>query len=174
MAAYWLPCPTCSQRLRIDGSQAGQTVTCGCGAAVEAPTLRGLAALEPAPEEAVAKTSRWGAKQGIGLVVMSAALAALLGAGYIEWTVFAKKIRTNPAELALQAETIQEMPPAEAWELWQELKRGFYDPNEATIYAQQTTARFWRRILLFGGGAALIAAIGIFLWPAGRPARGAA
>ena len=162
MAAHWLPCPQCQNRLRVEASQAGQSLRCSCGADVEAPTLRGLAELEPIVE-AEHRRSGWGAKQGLALVAAVAAVFALAGAGYIEWSVFGKVVQPEPDVKRAAVQQIESMSPGEAWYFWQTLKAGLHDPKMPEILAQEKRARFWQRTLLVVAAAAAVAAVAMAL-----------
>ena len=57
MAEFLLSC-TCGRKTSVSIAQAGQSIRCPCGAQLEAPTLRGLAALERAAESGDSSTDR--------------------------------------------------------------------------------------------------------------------
>lgn len=87
-AKYLVPCQ-CGEKIAIDAAQAGQTLTCFCGAKVVAPTMRGLGALERLEEtKKPAKPGsepqrKWSRAQGglfSGGVIV--ALLSLIVAGY--------------------------------------------------------------------------------------------
>ena len=160
MAAYWLPCPKCGERLRVETSQAGESLACRCGAAVEAPTLREMSRLEVVDEAAEA-TGRWGAKQGLGLVAFAAAVATLLGAGYLEWSVFSRVVRPDPEVARTAEQEFDAMTPADGWYVWQTLKLGLFDPEEHDLIARQRRARFWQQALLASAG--VLAVVGVLL-----------
>lgn len=85
---YLLPCE-CGQSIVIEVGQAGQLVTCACGKAQEAPTMRGIRALAPAEAEnkQLATTERpvWSPLQGslfatgVMLLVLAGGAAAYFG-----------------------------------------------------------------------------------------------
>lgn len=158
MAAYWLPCPQCGERIRVETSQAGQTLKCVCGASVEAPTFRNLESLEPIVQ-AAPQTRRWNSKQGLSLLAAAIAFAALLGAGYIEWSVFSRVVRAKPEIAETAKREFDEMPPNEAWYVWQTLKLGLHDPNSREILMRQKRARFWQQALLVVAGASAAASV---------------
>ena len=75
---YLLFC-SCGRSIPIETRHAGQSMQCECGAAVQAPTLREIAALPlAATEPAAAEPSAWGGSQRsvlVGAILLGAALA---------------------------------------------------------------------------------------------------
>ena len=64
MAKYLLPCD-CGKSVSIGASQAGQTVSCMCGQALDVPAMREIRQLEP-DEQSETSTGgrRWNATFG--------------------------------------------------------------------------------------------------------------
>lgn len=61
---YLVPC-TCGEKLRVRGGQAGEKLTCKCGATVAVPTVRNLRQLETVDDEAAPRPPLpWTALQG--------------------------------------------------------------------------------------------------------------
>ena len=77
---YLLPC-SCGAKLTVQRSQAGENVTCGCGATVEVPTMRGLRQFEQV-EIADAKAG-WTRMQG-ALYVLGI-FCLMVGTALIIW-----------------------------------------------------------------------------------------
>ena len=135
-AKYLLPCP-CGRQIPVQASQAGQQLQCECGAALEVPSMRGLAELErigptldaapsaparptaPASQTAQKKGRRsaqrrapvWGTRQRLLLI---GALMATVGVGTgAYFYVFRPRI--------LDAEV---MAPIQTWNVWRDLSHG--------------------------------------------------
>jgi hypothetical protein len=117
---YLVSCPGCGQQLAVAPSQAGQSVACACGAAVEAPTLRRLRELPAAPEPSP-EARRWGARQGIVAAGAVAATLALGLAGLLIATAPRPAAPFESADFREQiAPRIDEISPAQAWSMWYE------------------------------------------------------
>lgn len=77
---YAVPCP-CSAVVRITGGQAGTRVVCPtCGAAIDVPRLRDLAALRAPAADAVGGRPAWDAARGLTFAATTAAIAASVAA----------------------------------------------------------------------------------------------
>jgi hypothetical protein len=120
-AKYLLSCG-CGQRNVVGPPQAGETIVCQCGAALEVPAMLAMTALEPAPTDSMraAADSVWGWRQQmllLGVVLVSAAMA--LGV----WLY----VKRPPADI-VDPENIQRtarrFPPALTWTVWQTMKQG--------------------------------------------------
>ncbi len=89
---YLLPC-TCGQSIPIEVGQAGQRVTCVCGATLEVPTMRGIRELVPVEEKADAKQASrgdgtaWSPLQGslfaLGMLLLMIGLVLGAYCGYV-------------------------------------------------------------------------------------------
>jgi hypothetical protein len=84
MPDYLLPCE-CGREVVVTRAQAGDTVTCECGAKLSVPTLRGLAELRPAPVAAGAgaRSRNWDDRHRVGFLLALGAVTCLLVAGYL-------------------------------------------------------------------------------------------
>ncbi len=131
---YLLPC-SCGRKLAIHTSQAGEHVRCACGAEVEVPTMRDIAALEQDRSQPVVArpATRWGLRQRI--LVAGAAIALiglLLGAS----SYYFRPVRLD----------IADYPPARTLNLWMALERGIDRPPhhmEAAFNEQLHTYHQW-------------------------------
>jgi hypothetical protein len=127
---YLLPC-ACGRTLPVEPRQAGQTVICACGEALEVPTLLRLAALEQEQPAAAAPppVASWGLGQAIALVGLAILLAALAGAIYLCFqrpslrTVDPQKVR----------DLVQKMPPAVVYQNWKLLRDQGLNPKDTAI-----------------------------------------
>jgi hypothetical protein len=158
-AKYLLPC-LCGQNVAIEPRQAGETIACQCGASLQAPTMREICDLEPAPPDAASLQSgtSWGWRHG--LKVLGAAIT-LLAIGWIIW------LYANPPASVFDvfdSEMIQRdfahLPPVLTWDNWQKAREGLDRrvdqryADEVAVYHVKQTLCFILAII----GAALIAA----------------
>jgi hypothetical protein len=124
---YLLPC-ACGRTVPVESRQAGQTVVCACGAALEVPTLLRLAALEQQQPAAAPPppAASWGIRQAIALVGLAVLLGALAAAVYL---CFQRPLlRTiDPQEIRDQ---VQRMPPAVTLKHWELLRDQGLDPRD--------------------------------------------
>ncbi|MHB1035304.1 MAG: hypothetical protein ACYC35_18255 [Pirellulales bacterium] len=123
-AKYLLPC-SCGNRVEIESAQAGGSVRCTCGATLEVPALRSLAALErvepkadavPASE---AKWTRWKGVAFLGAVIAVAALAASLYLLMNRPLLGEPRVNTE----VIYRETAK-LSPTQSWSLWLKLRSG--------------------------------------------------
>lgn len=79
---YLVPC-TCGKKVRVRARQAGEQVTCECGATVNVPTIRGLKQLETVVDEAagpaVQRSSLQGPLFSLGILALFVGSLILLG-----------------------------------------------------------------------------------------------
>lgn len=144
---YLLPCPRCNTRLRVTPAQAGQLISCACGAKVDVPTLRDLRLLEPAPAEEMAAgpaPPAWDIGKTISLVGILIMLVGV-GVGVLFWV-------TRP-----QPYPTERMKPAELWDLWRRfdtrgLPRRYVrtDPFVQEMQARRLWYIFAAGIAIFG------------------------
>ncbi|MFW5692953.1 MAG: hypothetical protein ACOCWL_01935 [Thermoguttaceae bacterium] len=128
---YLLPC-SCGQKLAVAPRQAGESITCPCGTAIEVPPLNRLKTLEPVrpeverarPAATVRDRPAWGGRQAglfLGIVLLCVGIP---WAAWLEWD----KPRLVPVE---------RMTPLQTWGLWQELRTGAdrYPSRQARNFA---------------------------------------
>jgi hypothetical protein len=90
MPTYLLPC-ACGRKLPVALHQAGLKIACECGATLDAPTRRGLAALEEAAELPAAATRDAPRAEGRSLrqkglfLALAVTLVALATGGALTW-----------------------------------------------------------------------------------------
>ncbi|HEY2882429.1 MAG TPA: hypothetical protein VGJ15_08350 [Pirellulales bacterium] len=80
---YLLPCPACGTKIPVETGQAGQTISCKCGHAIEVPTIRGLQKLEAVAERDESEQRPWSARKGLIFLGSIIFLAAAAWAGYL-------------------------------------------------------------------------------------------
>jgi len=117
-AKYLLPC-SCGRHVVVEPRQAGQTLSCPCGASLTAPTLLGLAALDPAPDEPVVSASAWGFKQRLQLIGGVLLLAAAVGGA---WLYGHRPISPTIDARYIQA-TAKKFTPSQAWTIWKDMEQ---------------------------------------------------
>ena len=119
---YLLPC-SCGRKVAITRRQAGEAISCACGAQLQAPTLREILRLEPANLDATSKDvpSTWGLWSRIALI------------GWILWLAAAgvgvALYQTWPADplafdLKMLQDQVDSMRPADTLAWWEEVSRG--------------------------------------------------
>jgi hypothetical protein len=160
---YLLPC-ACGQQHRVAPAQAGELVRCGCGKSLLVPTLRGLRALEPAPESGPSRTAPgWsrvhGAIFAVSLLVIMAGLA-LTACSLVLYTLVSRHTTDQTSAVVANAEAerpTDKLTPLTALAEWQtEVLPGLRQQVEPHwISAQKAAARylFWTKV-----GGCLIAA----------------
>ena len=161
---YLFPCQ-CGRKTVVGPSQAGQVVSCQCGARLELPTMLQIVRLEPAPPEtALGPTAGWGLHHRLaflGLVLMAIGLAM---AGGVYGSMPDPPRPQTPAEIRRQAESFTLL---ESVGEWGDLLRGLDSrplPAEKAYREAVESARRWLVVAAAIGlagmattGAALIA-----------------
>ncbi len=141
---FLLPC-SCGRKLPIHASQAGEHVLCVCGADLEVPTMREIAALEQDRSEPVVSrpATRWGLRQQILLagVVLTLAGVVLGAASY-----YFRPVRAD----------IADYPPWMALHVWMVLERGIDRPPHAMETAFQEQLHTYRQWMGVAAGLAVL------------------
>ncbi|TWT85744.1 hypothetical protein Pla123a_05510 [Posidoniimonas polymericola] len=118
---HLLPC-ACGKSIPVEVSQAGDRVTCECGAQVEVPPLRQLREL-PVQEDAAAPVTRpksdWAVHQGVLTAGMLIALT-LAGIGLWRWAHEPPMPKGFDAEATGQRvdNFVDQMTPGQAYGQW--------------------------------------------------------
>ena len=159
---YLLPC-ACGEKLRVAPAQAGGQVTCGCGQCLTVPTLRGLKALELAPDKTPAPAAPgWSTIHGlifsISLVVAASGLVTCAYNLWLYSSVLGLTVDRTEEWIAMERAPIDKLTPVQALEF---LKGNIQAciQNEASpewVIAKRVAARylFWVKVggcLLAGG-----------------------
>jgi hypothetical protein len=168
---YLVPC-ACGRKAPVESRQAGQTVVCACGAALEVPTLLRLTAMER-EESAVAAPppgASWGLGQAVALVGLAILLAALAGAVYL---CFQRPLLpvVDPQRVH---DAVQKMPPAVVYQNWKLLRDQGLDPKDTVLVDMYREAvlryrLWWLAVLL-----AAVAGIAAIVVPLARARKRAA
>ena len=164
---YLLPCP-CGQTVPVQSCQAGQTVTCRCGAALEVPTMLALVNLQRGDAEPARSPGRpfWGMTDRIILVGAMTTLAASAMAFYLFWNRPILSSREPDREMIRQQ--IEPLSPLETWQVWHIMLREGLDRRNPAGNPLYVEAVFRYRLALgvalffaASGGGLIIAAVWI-------------
>lgn len=109
---YLLPC-VCGRTLRVSTTQAGESLSCACGARLIVPSLRELPQLEPAPTRTRRTRGKraWSRRQG--WILLGALIATASGVLLLALDL------TRP-----RLPDIESFRPVEVWYIWQDVRRG--------------------------------------------------
>jgi hypothetical protein len=156
---YLLPCSTCDKKHPIEPRQAGQQISCVCGAVLEVPSLRGIRQLTPvAASQVRRKQSRWSLLRGLifvgGLVALVLGLV-IGGYGGRVWLGLDTS-EPLPENLTAAYASIERMTPDQTLVLWQEEIRnhGLGRYQVPSYVVARSIARFHGFVAI--GGACLI------------------
>jgi hypothetical protein len=158
---YRLPCERCGEKSVIDASLAGRQLVCGCGAALEVPSLREIRALEVAsdvPDKP--RPPSWNRSRGVvfavGLVIAVLGLFTACAAGY-GW--FTAKVPPPPSPVLIEAElaAVDALSAPRAWDAWVDMRTNglgtYMEPIQSLVEASL------RRVFtVFVGGLVFLAA----------------
>ena len=169
MPKYLLPCE-CGKAMAIDTSQAGQQIACACGKLLEVPTLRGVRALEPAPEATLTsrQTAEWGSSRG--LIFAGSLILLVIGAtvsffGYDG--LRATPNITREAETETFDKAMDDMSLDEVYETWKGIREQGLGERGQNVYVNIRSFRAGRQRVLATGIAlcvfGLLGAIGATL-----------
>ncbi|QDU25498.1 hypothetical protein ETAA8_05670 [Anatilimnocola aggregata] len=108
---FLVPC-SCGEKLRVRGGQAGEKLTCKCGASVAVPTVRQLRQLETvedasAPQPAAAWTAWQGPLFSIG------ALLLFVGVGVLVYTRLFSVLPSDELKQRFEVDVKRAMIPVE-------------------------------------------------------------
>ena len=160
---YLLPC-SCGQSIVVEASQAGQMVACSCGRSQEAPTMRGIRALEPAAqanarEAKPGQPAAWSPVQG-GLFVLGIliAMAGIAAAGWYGYEIQRINVPVpTEADFIRDANQIDGMPVDELYEGYIKVREMGLGAAETPLYAiAQRVEAVYKRYVIAGCIAAVI------------------
>ncbi|MCA9150622.1 MAG: hypothetical protein KDA92_15025 [Planctomycetales bacterium] len=166
---FILPCPECQAPLSVGLTQAGETVTCSCGAQVLVPALRELKLLPSAsPTHSSAGQRAWSTQRGLAFVcgVLMIAAAAML-----YWRISPQRAAINiekPAfrELTIDLDTLK---PLDAWAAWVHFRDQTLDYRNTPKYIENRVVHAELSYYLYAAVAAgvlgLSLVVGSVLWP---------
>jgi hypothetical protein len=177
MTKYALTCE-CGNTLTVDVGQAGEQVSCGCGARIDVPPLRKLRHLPVVTESPLRQPSSWNVRQGIIATCLILATGLGLWALWSRWT----EPYVAPFDAAVRRQLVDDglatMTPVQAWQVWIEryrplAERGFQEmehQHAAAIDQYVAKQRFLQKSLLGVAGCFALVAVIAAVWP--RPAAG--
>jgi hypothetical protein len=158
MSQYLLTC-SCGRTSTVTARQAGQSIRCACGAALDVPTLRGLRDLPPAVADGASKPTRtWDNRhRAVFAMLLGSAFALTLG------VYFAGKIQQQvlpPAPRTLDANST----PSDVLDAFVELRQGFKpDPIIVGATDERELWLIGKRVSLSLGGVLLAGAVLVLL-----------
>jgi hypothetical protein len=172
MTNYLLSCE-CGKSVPVEVRQAGEHISCDCGAMLEVPPLRKLRHLPVAAPMAAETAGAWSPR--LGIVTACLLLAAILAIIAL-WNRLTEPV-VAPFDATARERFVEDglkkMTPVQAWRSWIESYRplaehGFsvyQNPMTAAIEAEVARRRFLQKTLLVV--AATLAAIAILaaFWP---------
>jgi hypothetical protein len=152
---YLLPCGACGEKHAIEPRQAGRKISCGCGAVLEVPSLRGIRELaHTAPTKTRRAGPTWSPARGIAFAVgMLVAVVGLLVAGYalLVWLNLDTS-EPPPEDLTAAYAGIDQKTPEETLLLWQEEIRnqGLGTHQVPAYLVARDIARFFGMLAIAG------------------------
>jgi len=140
MAKYLVPC-VCGREHEVDAGQAGDRLTCDCGATVTVPTLRQLRQMPTVREQSAAETGPiWGFRQAAMTLCLLAAAACLVVAG-ASWFSEQPVPTIDPTAYAQNVDRrVRQLTPLQGWRRWVDT----YQPLATTgfnVYKHPATDR---------------------------------
>jgi hypothetical protein len=118
MAKYLVLC-ACGRPHTVDAPQAGESLSCDCGATVAVPTLRKLREMPTVGDESAAESAPiWGLRQAATTVSLLAAAACLVVAA-ASWYSERPVPTIDPVAYATNVDRlVSQMTPLEGWQRW--------------------------------------------------------
>jgi hypothetical protein len=158
---FLLACPCCERQLTIEPSQAGQRLTCDCGAEIAAPTFREIKQLEPAGSDEEAPRPKWSRLQGVmfslGILLVLAAIA--LGVSPLRQRSMISLEKPPPPDLTSNYNAIDDLTPEQSLQVWEQfLSDGVNRQGPPLHIALREIAG---KLELLIGIAALLAVVGL-------------
>jgi hypothetical protein len=153
MPDYLLPC-TCGKKTAVSTAQAGETIHCVCGAALQVPTMRALGQLESADAAAGGSPKRrtiWEDRHRAAFLLVLASIGCLGVAAYLWFTLPESASAANVVSQQGIAAAFDKATPAETLAYYEDMKRGLVDP---AIDANEKP----RQMMLWGIGLAVLLA----------------
>jgi hypothetical protein len=161
---YLLPCD-CGSSLRIEVSQAGQTVRCECGKKHELPTMRAIRQLEEDTSSAAPQViRRWNPllatlfASGCLVTVAGLAIAVVSHVQYVREVDQIPPLPTAEVREAWVSE-VDQMSAVEAWEEWKRSKAFTVPPLSLNVALKRHANDVLQRALIAYG----IAGVGLLL-----------
>ncbi len=162
-AQYLLPC-SCGQQVVVEPRQAGETITCSCGAVLQIPTLLDMRSLDPAePSPATSSAKTWSIRDQLRLLGIVFLLAAI-GGGV--WLYLKKPVSKFDAVSPEQIrEGYKKFTPSTTWDGWNYMQRGLDRRIDQDYAAAMAQFQIWQGVV------AVITLAGIAMLAAGTIGR---
>jgi hypothetical protein len=161
---YLLPC-TCSRKIPVQPHQAGDIVTCACGASLEVPKLSKLKTLEQddIPAKTKAAQSAWNAGHRlifIGLVVIIASIVIGI--------LLFRAQSPGPLTPEQTRNLIKNLPPSVTWYIWLDYEKNGLNRRKsvAEVYYEEKQSKhqiYWVLLAIVATSGAALIGTGIVL-----------
>ncbi|MHB8863379.1 MAG: hypothetical protein ACYC6N_13305 [Pirellulaceae bacterium] len=162
---YLLPC-ACGKSVPVETSQAGGTVRCSCGNALDVPPMRLLRQLAVADAAVATKVSRqrsWSIFQGLFFAIgLTFLVGGLLTAAYYQWGRMRLDVQERTwDDLTEDHATIDAWHIDEAWDVWRKMRNDSIGPYTPPFFVvNRLVSAYWYKYVVAG----LIAAGGGMLF----------
>jgi len=157
---YLVPC-SCGCKIPVDKRQAGEIITCSCGASLEVPTLLKLMTLERAEvaHQPLTPKTTWSTGHRLILLGTVVIIVAVVIGVWLFW------VRPTDPYANLNPEQIQSasqlLSPMQSWRLWVMLEKGGLKHRKQFIEVTFADVQAQHRI--FWGLLAVVAGVGMAL-----------
>ena len=150
---FALPC-SCGASVPVGIRQAGETVTCHCGKALDVPKLRDLRRLDPLAESQPVRTrASWSVWQGSLFVVGLCALVLSAGSAYYVWSYrqLYNTSKPDPSKFSFSNDMMT-ITLSDSWDLWKGYLQLNIDqrPTPYHVFAREEVDQL-DRVLRFWG-----------------------
>lgn len=150
---YALPC-SCGASVPVEIRQAGETVNCQCGKALDVPKLRDLRRLQPLAESRpVKRPASWSVLQGSIFAVGLCALVLSAGSAYYVWSYRQLYDTSKPDASEFRfSNDLMTITLADSWDLWKGYLQLNIDqrPTPYHVRAQGEVDRLGRYLRFWG------------------------
>ena len=153
---YLLPC-SCGQKIPIEPRQAGEVISCDCGASQNAPTMREMTRLEEAaPDPTAGEAATWGVRQAIVLLGGIMLVVAIVPAVFLYLEFPTKPKPPTVESIREDAATSSPLVALKTWHLFRAGGPGDQTDDGIGAYGQSLN-KFQEKLLRWrvGAGASL-------------------
>jgi hypothetical protein len=164
---YLLPC-SCGCKIPVDSRQAGEIISCSCGATLEVPTLLTLRTLELASVPIQPETQKANWNTGHRLILLGAVVVL---AGIVIGILLFWFRPTDPlANFSVEGikETSQKLSPSASWTFWKYCETGGLQKRKQPVelfYESEQSQQFvfWCLLALVLGTGLTLATAGLII-----------
>ena len=161
---YLLPCTHCERKLSVDSTQAGESITCACGALLEIPSFREIRNLERGDASDTAPAPRsWNVRRGVVFAIgLAIVFCGIVASGFAGMGRLNLQTGTPPKEnLEHTFAALDKMTAAETMDTWLQVRDGSLGPYIESNYSRHRRARKQlTQIMLVGYG---VIALGVLV-----------